>query len=239
MALAVKICGLTDPEALAAAVDGGARWLGFVFYPPSPRALSPERAGDLVRTAPPDRTTVGVFVDPDDALLDRVLARVPLAALQLHGAESPERVRAIKVRTGCAVIKALQVAESGDLAAVPSYAAVADMLLFDARPPKDPASLPGGNGLAFDWRLLEDLRVGCPWLLSGGLSADNLAAAVMLCRPPAVDVSSGVESRPGCKDLAKVRRFLALAAALAAPEPAACTNVPQPARRTPASSSCS
>ena len=137
-----------------------------------------------------------MFVDPDDALLDRVLARVPLAALQLHGAESPDRVRAIKARTGCAVIKALQVAEARDLAAVPSYAAVADMLLFDARPPKDPASLPGGNGLAFDWRLLEDLRVGCPWLLSGGLSADNLAAAVMLCRPPAVDVSSGVEFPP-------------------------------------------
>ena len=220
MAVAVKICGLTDPVALAAAVEGGARYLGFVFYPPSPRALSPERAGDLARAAPPDRTTVGVFVDPDDALLDRVLARVPLAALQLHGVEGPDRVRALKARTGCAVIKALQVAEARDLAPVASYAAVADMLLFDARPAKEPGRLPGGNGVAFDWRLLEDLRLGCPWLLSGGLSADNLAAAVTLCRPPAVDVSSGVESRPGQKDPAKIRRFLALACGLVAPEPA-------------------
>jgi phosphoribosylanthranilate isomerase len=234
MAVAVKICGLTDPAALAAAVEGGARWLGFVFYPPSPRALSPERAGELAGSAPPDRTTVGVFVDPDDALLDQVLARVPLAALQLHGAETPDRVRAIRARTGRAVIKALQVAQPRDLAPVASYAAVADMLLFDARPPKDPRSLPGGNGLAFDWRLLEDLRVGCPWLLSGGLSAGNLAAAVMLCRPPAVDVSSGVESRPGRKDPAKIRRFLALARGLAAPEPATCATVPQAA--APASS---
>jgi phosphoribosylanthranilate isomerase len=226
MAVAVKICGLTDPEALAAAVEGGARWLGFVFYPPSPRALSPEQAGELARSAPAERTTVGVLVDPDDALLDEVLARVRLDALQLHGAESPERVRAIKARTGCAVIKALQVAEPGDLAPVARYAAVADMLMFDARPPKEPGRLPGGNGLAFDWRLLQDLRVDCPWLLSGGLSVDNLAAAVTLCRPPAVDVSSGVERRPGVKDPAKIRQFLALAGALAAPEPAAGTLAP-------------
>jgi phosphoribosylanthranilate isomerase len=228
MAVAVKICGLTDREALAAAVEGGARYLGFVFYAPSPRALRPEQAGDLARAAPSDRTTVGVFVDPDDALLDQVLARVPLAALQLHGAETLDRVQAIRARTGCTVIKALQVAEADDLAPVSSYAAVADMLLFDARPPRDPRSLPGGNGLAFDWRLLDDLRIGCPWLLSGGLSADNLTAAVTLCRPRVVDVSSGVESRPGRKDPAKIRRFLALAAALTAPEPAACAAAPSP-----------
>ncbi len=226
MAVAVKICGLTDYDALAAAVEGGARYLGFVFYPPSPRALSPERAGELARAAPADRTTVGVFVDPDDVVLDQVLARVPLAALQLHGAETPDRVHAIRARTGCVVIKALQVAEAHDLAPVSSYAAVADMLLFDARPPKDPRSLPGGNGLAFDWRLLKDLRAGCPWLLSGGLSAGNLAAAITLCRPPAVDVSSGVESRPGHKDPAKVRQFLALAHNLAVPEPATCASGP-------------
>jgi phosphoribosylanthranilate isomerase len=137
-------------------------------------------------------------------------------------------VRAVKARTGCAVIKALQVAESGDLAPVSSYAAVADMLLFDARPPKEPGRLPGGNGLAFDWRLLQDLQVGCPWLLSGGLSADNLAAAITLCRPPAVDVSSGVESRPGHKDPTKIRRFLALARGLAVPESATCATSPSP-----------
>jgi phosphoribosylanthranilate isomerase len=220
MALAVKICGLSDPAALAAAVEGGARWLGFVFYPPSPRAISPERAADLALHAPEDRTLVGVFVDPDDALLDQVLARARLDAVQLHGAESPERVQEIKARTGCAVIKALQVAEPRDLAPVRHYAAVADMLLFDARPPKERGRLPGGNGLAFDWRLLQDLRLARPWLLSGGLSADNLAAAVTLCRPPAVDISSGVERRPGHKDPAKIRQFLALARTLAAPEPA-------------------
>jgi phosphoribosylanthranilate isomerase len=229
MAVAVKICGLTDPAALTAAVEGGASWLGLVFYPPSPRALSPEVAADLAAHAPADRTLVGVFVDPDDALLDQVLARVRLGAVQLHGAESPERVVAIKARTGCAVIKALQVAEARDLAPIPSYAAVADMLLFDARPPKEPGRLPGGNGLAFDWRLLQNLRPTRPWLLSGGLSAENLAAAVTLCRPPAIDVSSGVERRPGQKDPAKIRQFLALARTLAAPEPAAVTT---------ASSSC-
>jgi phosphoribosylanthranilate isomerase len=224
MAVAVKICGLTDPAALAAAVEGGASWLGFVFYPPSPRALSPEAAAGLAAHAPEGRTLVGVFVDPDDALLEEVLTRVPLHALQLHGAESPERVRAIKAQTGRLVIKALQVAKTGDLAPVASYAAVADILLFDARPPKEPGRLPGGNGLAFDWRLVQDLQPGRPWLLSGGLSADNLVAAVMLCRPPAVDVSSGVESRPGQKDPARIRRFLALARGLAGPEPAACTT---------------
>jgi phosphoribosylanthranilate isomerase len=226
MAVAVKICGLNDAAALAAAVEGGARYLGFVFYPPSPRALSPEQAGDLARGAPADRTLVGVFVDPDDALLERVLERVPLDALQLHGAETPERVRAIKARTGCAVIKALQVAKARDLAPVASYAPVTDMLMFDARPPKEPGRLPGGNGLSFDWRLLQDLRLERPWLLSGGLSVDNLAAAVTLCRPPAVDVSSGVERRPGHKDPAKIRQFLELAGALETAQPAACTNAP-------------
>jgi phosphoribosylanthranilate isomerase len=214
MAVAVKICGLNDPAALAAAVEGGARYLGFVFYPPSPRALSPERAADLAALAPGDRTLVGVFVDPDDALLERVLARVPLHAVQLHGAETPERVRAIRARTGRIVIKALPVAEPEDLAAVPGHAEVADLILFDARAPKQPGNLPGGNGLAFDWRLLQDLRLERPWLLSGGLSVANLEAAVALCRPPAVDVSSGVERRPGQKDPDKVRQFLDLARAL-------------------------
>jgi phosphoribosylanthranilate isomerase len=214
MAVAVKICGLNDPAATTAAVEGGARYLGFVFYPPSPRALSPERAADLAALAPGDRTLVGVFVDPDDALLERVLARVPLHALQLHGAETPERVRAIQARSGRIVIKALPVAEPADLAAVPGHAEVADMILFDARAPKEPGRLPGGNGLSFDWRLLQDLRLERPWLLSGGLSFENLEAAVTLCRPPAVDVSSGVERRPGQKDPDKVRQFLDLARAL-------------------------
>jgi phosphoribosylanthranilate isomerase len=229
MAVAVKICGLNDPAAITAAADGGARYFGFVFYPPSPRAVSAELAADLAARAPRDRTLVGVFVDPDDALLDRVLAQVPLHALQLHGAETPERVQAIRARTGRIVIKALPVAEPEDLAAVPSHAEVADLILFDARAPKEPGRLPGGNGLAFDWRLLQGLRPGRPWLLSGGLSVGNLEAAITLCRPAAVDVSSGVERRPGEKDPARIRQFLDLARTL---------DVPEPVSRTPASSSC-
>jgi phosphoribosylanthranilate isomerase len=229
MAVAVKICGLNDLAATTAAVEGGARYLGFVFYPPSPRAVTPELAADLAAMAPGDRTLVGVFVDPDDALLDRVLEQVPLHALQLHGAETPERVRAIRARSGRIVIKALAVAEPEDLAAVPDHAEVTDMILFDARAPKEPGRLPGGNGLAFDWRLLQDVRLGRPWLLSGGLSFANLEAAITLCRPAAVDVSSGVERRPGQKDPNKIRQFLDLARML---------DTPAPAMATPASSSC-
>jgi phosphoribosylanthranilate isomerase len=228
MAVAVKICGLNDLAATTAAVEGGARYLGFVFYPPSPRAVTPELAADLAAMAPGDRTLVGVFVDPDDALLDRVLEQVPLHALQLHGAETPERVRAIRARSGRIVIKALAVAEPEDLAAVPDHAEVTDMILFDARAPKEPGRLPGGNGLAFDWRLLQDVRLGRPWLLSGGLSFANLEAAITLCRPAAVDVSSGVERRPGQKDPDKIRQFLDLARMLDAPAPATATPFPSP-----------
>jgi phosphoribosylanthranilate isomerase len=217
MPVEVKVCGLTDPRSLAAAVLGGARWLGFIFYPPSPRALSPHQAAALAAKAPASCFKVGVLVDPDDALLDEILAAVPLDCLQLHGAETPARVAAIKVRTGRAVIKALRVAERADLAPIPGYAAVADMLLFDAKPPPDPSLLPGGNGLSFDWRLLQGLEVERPWLLSGGLSADNLAAAVTLCAARAVDVSSGVERRPGEKDPGKITRFLEVAATLGPP----------------------
>jgi phosphoribosylanthranilate isomerase len=213
----VKICGLTDPEALAAAAGGGARYLGFVFYPPSPRALSPQQAKALAARAPSGCTTVGVLVDPDDALLDEILGEVALDALQLHGAETPERVAAIKSATGRLVIKALSIAEPEDLAPVGAYAAVADLLLFDARPPRTPGRLPGGNGLAFDWRLLQGLGHARPWLLSGGLSAANLEAAVRLCGARAVDVSSGVEDRPGHKDPARIRHFLEVAATLGVP----------------------
>jgi phosphoribosylanthranilate isomerase len=217
MPVEVKVCGLTDARSLAAAVEGGARWLGFIFYPPSPRALSPREAADLAAKAPAACSKVGVLVDPDDALLDEILREVPLDCLQLHGAETPARVAAIKARTGCAVIKALKIAQDADLLPIPGYAAVADLLLFDAKPPPDPALLPGGNGLSFDWRLLQGLEVGRPWLLSGGLSAGNLAAAVRLCAARAVDVSSGVERRPGQKDPARIRRFLEVAASLGPP----------------------
>jgi phosphoribosylanthranilate isomerase len=213
----VKVCGLTDPDAVVAAARGGARYVGFVFYPPSPRALGPQQAAPLAALAPAGCLTVGVLVDPDDALLDEILGQVALDALQLHGAAPPARVAAIKAATGCLVIKALSVAEPQDLAPVADYAAVADMLLFDARPPPVPGMLPGGNGLSFDWRLLQGLAVERPWLLSGGLSAANLEAAVRLCGARAVDVSSGVEDRPGHKDPARIRRFLEVAATVGAP----------------------
>jgi phosphoribosylanthranilate isomerase len=215
--LEVKVCGLTDAPAVEAAAGGGARWLGFVFYPPSPRALSPADAAPLVALAPAGCRTVGVLVDPDDAQLEAILGTVALDALQLHGAQAPERVAAIRAATGCLVIKALSVAERADLAPVAAYAEVADMLLFDARPPRDPAALPGGNGLCFDWRLLHGLKVARPWLLAGGLNAANLQDAVRLCGARAVDVSSGVEDRPGHKDPARIKRFLEVAAAVGAP----------------------
>jgi phosphoribosylanthranilate isomerase len=214
MTIEVKVCGLTDADAVAAAAAGGARYLGFVFYPPSPRSLTPARAGELARSAPEGIAKVGVFVNPDDALLDEVLSEVPLDFLQLHGAETPVRVAEIRSVTGKAVIKAIKIAEAEDLIPVPAYAEVVDLLMFDARPPDEPGRLPGGNGLAFDWRLLHGLEVGRPWLLSGGLSADNLEDAVRLCRARAVDVSSGVELAPGRKDPQKIRRFLELAGTL-------------------------
>ncbi len=208
----VKVCGLTDVAGLAAAAAGGARWLGFVFYPPSPRSLAPERAAALAGRAPAGCLKVGVLVDPEDAALEALLRQVPLDALQLHGAETPARVAAIKAATGRAVIKAMAIADAADLEPVGAYAAVADLLLFDAKPPRAPGRLPGGNGEAFDWRLLESLRLARPWLLSGGLSAGNLETAVRLSGARAVDVSSGVEDRPGHKDPARIRRFLEVAA---------------------------
>jgi phosphoribosylanthranilate isomerase len=215
--LEVKICGLTDAVAVGAAADGGARYLGFMFYPPSPRALSPAEAAPLAALAPSGCRTVGVLVDPTDDELDALLSEVPLDLLQLHGAQTPQRVAAIRAATGRPVIKALSVAEAGDLAPVAAYAEVADMLLFDARPPRAPGALPGGNGVAFDWRLLRDLKVARPWLLAGGLSAANLDSAVRLSGARAVDVSSGVEERPGRKDPALIRAFLEIAATVGAP----------------------
>lgn len=214
MSIDVKVCGLTDAASLETAIEAGARFVGFIFYPPSPRALDPARAAELAAAVPQDRTKVGVLVDPTDEALAKLLAVVPLDALQLHGPESPERVAAIKALTGKMVIKALNIADPEDLAPVDAYAEVADMLLFDAKPPREPGRLPGGNGLAFDWHLLRDLELELPWFLSGGLTTDNLATAVELCAAGMVDVSSGVEVRPGQKDPAKIRRFLDLAATL-------------------------
>ncbi len=207
MSVAAKICGLSTPEAVAAATAGGARFVGFVFFPPSPRNLSLAQAAPLIRGVPAGVTRVGVFVDPDDDLLKRVLAAAPLDLIQLHGEETPDRVAEIKQRFGKPAMKAIKIAGESDLAAAPRYYDVADWLMFDARPPKD-ATRPGGNALAFDWQLLRARTSPLPWMLSGGLTAVNVAEAARVSRATVVDVSSGVESAPGVKDLAKIRAFL-------------------------------
>lgn len=209
MSIDVKICGLSTPDAVDAAVAGGARFVGFIFYPPSPRNLSPATAASLARRVPAAITKVGVFVDPSDEQLAAVLAKVALDMVQLHGSETPDRIVALKRRFGCRVMKAIPVADAGDLDAAPAYLAVADRLLFDAKPSRqEPGALPGGNGLAFEWSLLGGQSWTLPWMLSGGLDADNLAEAVRLSGATAVDVSSGVETAPGRKDPAKIRAFL-------------------------------
>ncbi|MDO5658015.1 MAG: phosphoribosylanthranilate isomerase [Paracoccus sp. (in: a-proteobacteria)] len=206
----VKICGLRTPEDITAAVEAGARFLGFVFFPPSPRHVTAEQAAALALDVPPGVMRVGLFVNPDDALLDSVLAKVPLDLLQLHGKESPERVAEVKARYGLPVMKAVGIASGADLDALFDYGLVADMLLVDAKPPKD-ASLPGGNGLAFDWRLLVGRKWLKPWMLAGGLTPDNVAEAIRLTGAQAVDVSSGVEVAPGVKSPDLIRDFIASA----------------------------
>ena len=206
----VKICGLTRLDDVAAAVAAGAAYVGLNFFPKSPRFVAPDQARALALAAPVGLAQVGLFVDPDDATLDGVLAQVPLDLIQLHGHETPERVAAIKARAGLAVIKALGVAGAEDLPALSDFGAVADMLLVDAKPPKD-AVLPGGNGLSFDWRLIAGRRWPVPWMLAGGLHAGNVAEAMRLTGARQVDVSSGVESAPGVKDAAKMAAFCAAA----------------------------
>jgi phosphoribosylanthranilate isomerase len=213
-AVQAKICGLSTPEAVAAAIEGGAAYVGFVFYPRSPRHVDPETVAKLCEAVPEGVTRVGLFVDADDATIERVLARAPLDMLQFHGSEPPARVAEARQRFRRKVMKVLSIAEPADVAAAEPYLAVADMLLFDARPPRRDGALPGGNGLAFDWRLIAGRQWTLPWMLSGGLTAATLAEAVRLTRAPSVDVSSGVESAPGVKDPAKIREFLAVARSL-------------------------
>lgn len=206
----VKICGLSQPAHIHAAVEAGARFLGFVFFPKSPRAVTPEVASDLAALVPVGVARVGLFVNPDDAWLAQVLAIVPLDIIQLHGAETPERVAQVKEQFGLPVMKAVGISGPDDLGQLTDYGLVADMLLVDAKPPKD-ADLPGGNGLAFDWRLLVGRHWLCPWMLAGGLTPDNVAEAVRLTGAPVVDVSSGVESAPGIKDSQLIADFVAAA----------------------------
>jgi phosphoribosylanthranilate isomerase len=210
----VKICGLRTPEALDAALEAGADLVGFVFFPPSPRNVGFEEARTLGARAKGRAQKVTLSVDADDALLARIVETLKPDILQLHGQESPERVIAVKRRFGLPVMKALPVAEASDLSVVPAYAAVADRLLFDARPPRD-ATRPGGLGRPFDWRLLEHVESNVPFMLSGGLDAGNVAEALTIARAPGVDVSSGVERAPGEKDPDKIRAFVAAARAAA------------------------
>ncbi len=215
MTVAAKICGLNSRAAVAAAVEGGASHVGFVFYPPSPRSLEPPAAAALAALVPPAIVKVGLFVDADDETLARVTAAVALDMLQLHGHETPSRVADIKRRFARPVMKAISVAGPADIDGAQAYAGVADWLLFDAKPPKDMAgALPGGNALAFDWTLVGARSWPLPWMLSGGLHVGNLAEAVRISHASAVDVSSGVEDRPGVKNPAKIRAFLAAARAL-------------------------
>ncbi|HEY8352031.1 MAG TPA: phosphoribosylanthranilate isomerase [Sphingomonadales bacterium] len=210
MRIGVKICGLSDPASVAAAVAGGARYLGFVFYGPSPRNIEPAAAAGLAAEVPAGISTVAVTVDATDDELARIAAAHPFSFLQLHGRETPERVREVKARFGIPVIKAVSVAGAEDILKARDYEDAADMLLFDAKPPKSMAgALPGGNGLRFDWDLLgEKWRGARPWMLSGGLDAAVVAEAVAASGATLVDVSSGVEQSPGVKSVDKIRAFL-------------------------------
>jgi phosphoribosylanthranilate isomerase len=196
---------------VTAAAEAGAAYGGFVFFPKSPRHVTPEVARELAVEAPVGLAKVALLVDADDDLIDAVTGTVPLDMLQLHGRETPERVAAVRTRTGLPVMKAIGVAGPEDLAAIDVYSQVADQLLIDAKPPKG-ADLPGGNGLSFDWRLLAGRKYWTrPWMLAGGLTADNVAEAVRLTGARQVDVSSGVERAPGDKDPELIRAFVAAA----------------------------
>ena len=209
MAVSAKICGVNDEDAVVAAVAGGAAYVGLNFYPPSPRALSPDSASALAGLIPNGVKKVGLFVDATDDAIETVLQVVPLDLLQLHGAETPERVAAIKQRFGLPAMKAIKVAERADIDTAHAFEEVADLLLFDAKAPKSMVdALPGGNGLIFDWNLLTDRAWRRPWMLSGGLDAANVGDAVRISGTHRVDVSSGVESEPGQKDPVAIKAFL-------------------------------
>ena len=210
----VKICGLSTPESVAAAIAGGADFLGFVFYPRSPRNVTPEQAAELTKPVPASVRTVALTVDADDALLEIILSTMRPGLLQLHGHETPARVADIRSRFGVPVMKVLSVAGAKDVAKASDYEPVADMLMFDAKPPKEmTGALPGGNALRFDWQLLAGAHFGKPWLLAGGLTPDNVAEAIRTSGAPGVDVSSGVEDAPGRKSIPLIQAFLKAAKA--------------------------
>ena len=210
MSVKVKICGVRTPAIVEEAADAGADFVGLVLFAKSPRHIELEEARVLAAVARGRIGTVAVMVDPEDDLVDGVLEKVRPDFLQLHGSETPQRVAAIKARTGLPVMKAIPVADAADVADAGAYAASADYILFDAKPTQD-ARLPGGNGLPFDWQVLTGLAP--PFALSGGLTPDNVGAAIRLTGASLVDVSSGVERAPGEKDARLVRSFIEAAKA--------------------------
>lgn len=214
----VKICGMTSAAAVAHAAREGAAYVGLVFYPPSPRSLELAAAREIAVAAPAGVTRVALTVDAGDAFLAELVEAVPVDMLQLHGAETPERVAALRARFRLPVMKALGIRDAADLERIPAYEAVADQLLIDARPPKEGGDeggtyLPGGNALSFDWRLIAGRQWARPWMLAGGLTPGNVADAVRLTGAGQLDVSSGVESAPGVKDLGKITAFIRAARA--------------------------
>jgi phosphoribosylanthranilate isomerase len=208
----VKICGLRTPADVTAVARAGAAYAGFVFFAKSPRNVTLPEARLAAMAAPPGLAKVALTVDADNIALDAIVEAVPLDILQLHGHESPDRVAEVRARYGLPVMKAVGLADESDLPAIFAFSTVADQILIDAKPPRG-ADLPGGNGLAFDWRLLAGRRWLRPWMLAGGLTAENVAEAVRLTGARQVDVSSGVESAPGVKDAARIAAFVAAACA--------------------------
>jgi len=206
----VKICGLTDPAHAEDAADLGANFVGVVFYEKSPRFVTFDRAAEILEFIPAKVARVGLFVDPDDFLLNQAMNQTRLDYLQLHGSESAERVEQVRFEFGMPVIKALAISSKADIEAARAYDGVADMLMFDAKPPAG-ADRPGGNGLAFDWSLLKDTRWQSPWFLAGGLTPETVEQAIAASGAKMVDVSSGVESAPGVKDYDKMAAFIAAA----------------------------
>ena len=204
----VKICGLSEPEHVAAAAEAGAAYIGLVFFPRSPRAVTPDQARDLALAVPPGLAKVALVVNPTDDEIEEITSKVPLDMIQLHGDETPERVAEIRAATGLPVMKALGVRTADDIARIDTYSEVADQILVDAKAPED-SDRPGGNGLAFDWRILAGHRWTKPWMLAGGLTPDTVSEAVALTGARQIDVSTGVEISPGKKDEHLIRAFLA------------------------------
>jgi phosphoribosylanthranilate isomerase len=206
MSLDIKICGLKTDEAVAAALDGGASHIGFIFFPKSPRNIDPVEAGRLRQAAKGRAKAVAVTVDADDVTLDGIVAAMQPDMLQLHGDESVARVAEIKARYGLPVMKVFALRERGDLDRITPYIGMADRFLFDAKPPKG-SELPGGNGVSFDWKVLSALDASIDYMLSGGLNAGNIAEALQATNAQGIDISSGVESAPGVKDVSLIRDF--------------------------------